>query len=337
MQLLYWISWPFRMILKLALQLFWFLNNIVEQVFEFIGGSLSRMIFGVKDDRTTHARKMRLNRLSVNVFAGIVLTLLIAFEMFPFYWVFITSFKSTAQNTQFHSVYWPDPWTIDQYISLLGPSRNFLVWYRNTLTVGVATPLISTIVAALGAYGLTRLRWRGRSVLSNLVLVAYLMPAVLMVISIYQIFSKLGLVNNLSGLVVAYVTFSLPFALWLMMGYYASIPEELESAGLIDGCNRFQVFWKIVLPLTKPALMAVFLFGVTNAWNEYLFAYVLVTRESWMTLPVGLGQMIIGDVLPWGELTAASMLMAIPVFLIYTFGQRFMVAGLTAGAVKGGG
>jgi multiple sugar transport system permease protein len=122
-----------------------------------------------------------------------------------------------------------------------------------------------------------------------------------------------------------------------MMGYYASIPEELESAGLIDGCNRFQVFWKIVLPLTKPALMAVFLFGVTNAWNEYLFAYVLVTRESWMTLPVGLGQMIIGDVLPWGELTAASMLMAIPVFLIYTFGQRFMVAGLTAGAVKGGG
>jgi len=120
------------------------------------------------------------------------------------------------------------------------------------------------------------------------------------------------------------------------MGYYAGIPRELEDAGRIDGCNRVQVFFRIVLPLTKPALMAVFLFGVTSAWHEYLFAYVLITRESLMTLPVGLGQMIIGDVLPWGELTGASFLMAVPVFLIYTVGQRFMVQGLTAGAVKGG-
>jgi multiple sugar transport system permease protein len=337
MQVLYLLSWPFRMILALILKIFWTLNDVVEQIVETIGGSLSRALFGVKDDRQTHASKLKWNRRFVNVFAAIVLLLLLAFEMLPFYWVFITSFKSTVQNTRFESVYWPAPWTVQQYVDLLGPTRNFLVWYRNTLTVGIVTPLIATIIAALGAYGLTRLRWRGRGVLSNLVLVAYLMPGVLMIISIYQIFSKVGLTNNLYGLIVAYATFSLPFALWLMMGYYASIPEELESAGLIDGCNRFQVFWKIVLPLTKPALMAVFLFGVTNAWNEYLFAYVLVTRESMMTLPVGLGQMIIGDVLPWGELTAASMLMAIPVFLIYTFGQRFMVAGLTAGAVKGGG
>jgi multiple sugar transport system permease protein len=337
MQVLYWLAWPFRFLLSLLLKVFWFVNDIVERIFEAIGGGLSRMIFGVKNDRPTQVRKLKLSAWATNIFAAIVLFLLLAFELFPFYWVFITSFKTTAQNTQFHSVYWPDPWTFQQYFDLLGPARNFLVWYRNTLTVGIATPLISTIVAAIGAYGLTRLRWRGQGVLSNAVLVAYLMPPVLMVISIYQIFSRLGLVNNLYGLVAAYVTFSLPFALWLMMGYYASIPEELESAGLIDGCNRFQVFWKIILPLTKPALMAVFLFGVTNAWNEYLFAYVLIGVERWMTLPVGLGQMIIGDVLPWGELTAASMLMAIPVFLIYTLGQRSMVAGLTAGAVKGGG
>jgi multiple sugar transport system permease protein len=337
MQVLYLISWPFRMILELVLKVFWLINNVIEQIVEMIGGVLSRALFGVKDDRQTHASKLKWNQRFVNLFAAVVLILLLAFEMLPFYWVFVTSFKSTIQNTRFESVYWPSPWTVQQYIDLLGPTRNFLVWYRNTLTVGIVTPMIATIIAALGAYGLTRLRWRGRGVLSNLVLVAYLMPGVLMIISIYQIFSKVGLTNNLYGLIVSYATFSLPFALWLMMGYYASIPEELEAAGLIDGCNRFQVFWKIVLPLTKPALMAVFLFGVTNAWNEYLFAYVLVTRESMMTLPVGLGQMIIGDVLPWGELTAASMLMAIPVFIIYTFGQKFMVAGLTAGAVKGGG
>jgi multiple sugar transport system permease protein len=184
---------------------------------------------------------------------------------------------------------------------------------------------------------LTRLRWRGSSILASSVLVAYLMPPVLLVISIFQIFSRLGLINNLQGLIIAYATFSLPFAIWLMMGYYASIPEELEQAGLIDGCNRFQVFYKIVLPLTKPALMAVFLFGVTNAWNEFLYAFVMIASERFMTLPVGLGQMIIGDVLPWGELMAASMITFIPVFLIYTVGQRFMVEGLAAGAVKGGG
>jgi multiple sugar transport system permease protein len=122
-----------------------------------------------------------------------------------------------------------------------------------------------------------------------------------------------------------------------MMGYYAGIPEELEAAALIDGCNRFQVFYKIILPLTTPALMTVFLFGVTQAWNEFMFAFVLIHSENKMTLPVGLGQMIIGDVLPWGELAAAAVLMAIPVFLLYTLGQRFMVQGLTAGAVKGGG
>ena len=122
-----------------------------------------------------------------------------------------------------------------------------------------------------------------------------------------------------------------------MMGYYSSIPEELEAAALIDGCNRFQTFFKVVLPLVKPALLAAVLFGVTQAWSEFLFAYVMIQSESKMTIPVGLAQMIIGDVLPWGELCAAALIMAIPVLTLYSVGQRFMVAGLTAGAVKGGG
>jgi multiple sugar transport system permease protein len=199
----------------------------------------------------------------------------------------------------------------------------------------MVTPFVSTIVASLAAYSLVRLNWKGNRAFSGAVFSAYLMPGVLLVISIYQIFATLGLTNSLIGLMLAYSTFALPFAIWLMMGYYASIPKELEDAGLIDGCNRFQVFWRIVLPLTKPALMAIFLFGVTNAWNEYLFAYVLISKQTLMTLPVGLGMMIIGDVQPWGELTGACLLMAIPIFIVYSLGQRFMIAGLTAGAVKG--
>ena len=335
MQVLYLLAWPFRMIIVLLVKVFWLVNDVIERIFEGIGGIFNRLFFR-RDDAHVQVRKAKAARRWVALLAAVLLTLLLLFELLPFYWVFITSFKTTLQTTMFTSIYWPEPWTPEQYQHLLGPERNFLLWYRNTLFVAIVTPLISTLIAALGGYGLVRLRWRGSYAFSSLVLVTYLLPGVLLVISIFQIFSKVGLVNNLTGLIVAYSSFALPFALWLMMGYYASIPRELEEAGLIDGCNRFQVFFRIVLPLTTPALMAIFLFGVTAAWHEYLFAYILISRESRMTLPIGLGQMIIGDVLPGGELTGASILMAVPVFLIYTLGQKFMVQGLTAGAVKGG-
>jgi multiple sugar transport system permease protein len=119
------------------------------------------------------------------------------------------------------------------------------------------------------------------------------------------------------------------------MGYYASIPREMEEAALIDGCNYFQAFWRVVLPLAMPAMMAAALFSVTLAWKEFLFAFVFISKERFYTLSVGIAQMIIGDILPWGELMAAALLMAIPVVTIYILGQRYMVAGLTAGAVKG--
>ncbi|MCB0082191.1 MAG: ABC transporter permease subunit, partial [Caldilineaceae bacterium] len=342
------ISWPIRMLLNIIVAGLWLVNDAIEWAVEKIG-SLFKGLRKPTDD--PHILKMRSRSIQnrVNFFAGIALAILLIFELFPFFFVFITSFKTEAQvvasaqaaNTtslkSLQLLYWPAPWTLEQYVKLLGPTRNFLMWMRNSFLVSMVTPLVSTLVASLAAYSLVRLNWKGSRVFSGAVFSAYLMPGVLLVISIYQIFAKIGLTNSLYGLMIAYATFALPFAIWLMMGYYASIPRELEEAGLIDGCNRFQVFWRIVLPLTKPALMAIFLFGVTNAWNEYLFAYVLISKQTLMTLPVGLGLMIVGDVQPWGELTAASLLMAVPIFLLYSVGQRFMVAGLTAGAVKGGG
>jgi len=330
------ITWPFRMVLKLLVALFWLINDSIERIVEGIGAAIRNRRPQARDSYTL-AQRAKAARRRTNIIAGIVLGMLLLFELFPFYYVLITSFKTEVQITTFQSLYRPDPWTWNQYIKLLGPSRNFIVWMRNSFLVSLITPLISTIVASLAAYSLVRLRWKGSRAFSGAVFAAYLMPSVLMVISIFQIFATVGLTNRLEGLMLAYTTLALPFAIWLMMGYYVSVPRELEEAGLIDGCNRYQVFWRIILPLTKPALMAIFLFGVTQAWHEYLFAYILISRESLMTLPVGLGMMIIGDVQPWGELTAASFLMAIPVFFIYAIGQKFMVAGLTAGAVKGGG
>jgi multiple sugar transport system permease protein len=344
--LFYLIAWPVRAVMHLIGAVLWLLNDVAEWIVEGLGAAIHRLR-PQSDDPHVLAMRAKARRRRVDIFAGVALTLLLLFELFPFFFVFITSFKTEGQVVasaraansnsleSLRLLYYPDPWTLEQYEKLLGPTRDFLVWMRNSFVVSMVTPLVSTIVAALAAYSLVRLNWKGSRVFSGAVFSAYLMPGVLLVISIYQIFAKIGLTNSLYGLMIAYATFALPFAIWLMMGYYASIPRELEEAGLIDGCNRFQVFWRIVLPLTKPALMAIFLFGITNAWNEYLFAYVLISKQSLMTLPVGLGLMIVGDVQPWGELTAASLLMAIPIFILYSIGQRFMVAGLTAGAVKG--
>jgi multiple sugar transport system permease protein len=278
---------------------------------------------------------VRGGRISGAIFAAFALTILLAFELVPFYWVIITAFKSNAQIMAFEKVFWPQPWTWEQFRTLFGPTRSFVLWYRNTVTVAAVSTIVSVLVAAFGAYGLTRLRWRGSNFFASTILVAYLMPAILMFIPIYQIFSTLHLTNSLLGLMVAYPALDLPFAIWLLMGYYASIPREMEEAALIDGCNYYQVFWRVVLPLATPALMACALFSITLAWKEFLFAFVFISKERLYTLSVGLAGMIIGDVLPWGELMAAALLMAIPVIIIYAMGNRFMVSGLTSGAVKG--
>lgn len=327
------VTWPFRILLRGFLALFWFVNDTIETILEGIGDAIRRRFVG--DDPAKAARAGHFGRRFSGFLAGVVLVLLLAFELVPFYWVVITAFKTTRQWVSFESVFWPSPWSLEQFQMLLGPRRSFWMWYRNTAVVAVVATAISVSVASLGAYGLTRLRWRGSSFFATIVLVAYLMPPVLMFIPLYQIFSILHLTNKLQGLMIAYPTFGLPFSLWLMMGYYASIPREMEEAALIDGCNHFQAWWRVVLPLAAPALLAAALFSITAAWKEFIFAYVFLSKESLYTLSVGLAQMIIGDVMPWGELMAAALLMAVPVVIIYTLGQRFMVAGLTAGAVKG--
>ena len=329
----YVLSWPFKIVFNAVMWVFWLIQDFIESIVIGIASAIGGM--SKSDSQAGAARSRKWNRRIVGIIAGLLLTLLILFELTPFYWVFITAFKTTRQWTSFESVFWPNPWSLEQFRTLFGPTRNFFVWYRNTVTVALFSTIIAVTVASLGAYGLTRLRWRGSNVFSSLVLVAYLVPVILLFIPMYQILAQAHLTNSLRGLMVVYPALALPFATWLLMGYYASIPEELENAALIDGCNRFQAWYRVVLPLAAPALMAAGLFAVTLAWKEFIFAFVFLAKESLYTLSVGLAMMIIGDVLPWGELMAAALLMAIPVIIIYMLGQKFMVAGLTAGAVKG--
>jgi multiple sugar transport system permease protein len=268
------------------------------------------------------------------VFRVLMLIPILLFVLFPFYWVIITSFKTTPQISERVSLFWPDPWTLDQYTSLLQETP-FLYWFGNTLIVALVSTVISVSLASLGAYALARLKFLGGGALTTFLLITYLLPGTLLFIPLYQTLTDLGLINTRGALMVTYPTFLLPFATWVMIGYFRSIPVELEEAAMIDGASRLRAFWQITLPLAAPALLSVTLFAFTNAWNEFLFAFVFITSESLRTLPIGLQSMIVGDILPWGRLMAASLLMAIPVVIFYTYAQRFLVEGLTVGGVKG--
>ncbi|PLS78304.1 MAG: sugar ABC transporter permease [Chloroflexi bacterium] len=259
---------------------------------------------------------------------------LLLFVLFPLYWVFITAFKSELQIQQFTSIYWPAPWTLDQFRTLLFETA-YLTWFRNTVFVAVSTTIVAVLFAALSGYALARLKFRGANVLTTVLLITYLLPSSLLFIPLYRILTNLNIINSHAALIATYPTFLMPFATWVMLGYYRSIPEDLEEAAMIDGATRLGAFVRITLPLAAPALLSVTLFSFTNAWNEFMFAFVFITSENLFTLPVGLQQLVFGDIYPWGQLMGASLLMAIPVVIMYTYAQKYMVEGLTAGSVKG--
>ena len=321
------VLWPVRMLVRGLLAVFWAVNDARRD------GSRRRGAGGPPG----RLAPLLPSKASKGIGVGILYVLIgavLIFELMPFYFIFVTAFKTKLQIQQIQNMFWPVPWTLDNFRYMLF-EKPFLQWYANTIIVALVSTTVSVLAAALGGYALVRLKWKGAGPMGTIVLVSYLMPPALMFIALYFILVQLRLQNTLMSLMVTYPSFTLPFAIWLMMGYYRSIPEELEDAAMIDGCNRIQAYFRVVLPLVRPALLAVAMFAVTQAWNEFLYAFTFIRSAEIFTLPVGLQGMIIGDVQPWGELMAASLMTAVPVIIIYMLGQKFMVAGLTAGSVKG--
>jgi multiple sugar transport system permease protein len=263
-----------------------------------------------------------------------VLVTLLMIVVFPFYWMIVTSFKSEDQMRSVVSMFWPSPFATENYDQLIRKTE-FVSWYGNSIIVSVSSTLLATAVGTLGAYALARLRFRGRGFMASATLITYLVPPAILFIPLYAQIRNLGLANSLAGLIVAYPSFTVPFVTWLLMGYFESIPEELEEAAMIDGATRFGAFRRIVLPLAAPGLLAAALYAFTQAWNEFLYALVFITDARLRTLPVGLASFITGDVYGWGYLMAGAVLTTLPVIAAYIYLQKYMVEGLTAGSVKG--
>ena len=255
--------------------------------------------------------------------------------LFPFYWMLVTSIKPNrelySQKIMPLMVYQP---TLKHYIDLLWET-NFLTWTYNTMLVAVVTTLVSVVIGTMIAYPLARMRFPGAAVVAIGVAATYLVPQPLLFIPMSDIINRLELGNTLSAVMLTYPTLLIPFCAWLLMGYFKSVPRELEEAARIDGASRLQAMTRVVLPLCTPGLLSAGIFAFTLAQNEFLYALIFLAKSEVRTVPIGVvTELIRGDVFYWGQLMAGALLGSVPFALIYSFFVDYYVAGLTAGAVK---
>ncbi len=264
------------------------------------------------------------------------LGLALVLTLFPFYWMFITSIKNNAELYDLKAVqFWVTRPTLEHYVYLF-QQTDFVRWTRNTLIIATASTAISLAAGILAGYALARLRFRGATLLGIGIFVTYLVPQTLLFLPLVKVVRDLGLSNTLWSMILTYPTFLIPFCTWLLMGYFKSIPRELEESALIDGASRVQAMLRIVIPLALPGILSAGIFAFTLSWNEFIYALVFTTSSDIKTLPVGVvTELIKSDVFFWGSLMAGALLGSVPVALAYSFFVEHYVAGLTAGAVKG--
>ena len=255
--------------------------------------------------------------------------------VFPLIWMIVTSVKPQSELFSIPPTLMPETVTFEHYWRLLTDTP-FLQYFRNSMILAVTTTVVVVVLGTLGAYSLVRFKYRGRETLATLVLFTYLMPSVVLVVPLYLMMAKLGLANTLASLVIAYTTFALPYALWLLRSFMSSIPVDLESAALVDGADRMGAFVDVILPQALPGIVSTALFTFILCWNEYLFALVLVNSDSVRPLTAGTMNMLITSLnIDWSLLMAASVMMSLPLIVIFTFLQGTLTKGFGAGAVKG--
>ncbi|HET9658703.1 MAG TPA: carbohydrate ABC transporter permease [Thermomicrobiales bacterium] len=268
-----------------------------------------------------------------NLWLYLILAVVFLIIAFPIYWMLTISLKIPRDIYRTPSL-WPTNVTGDNYRELID-EKGFLTNIKNSLIVAGTVTIVSVIISSFAAYSIVRFKYRFKGLLGRLILFAYLTPVSLLFIPLSIIVARLHLGNSLLGLVVVYLTFSIPLSTWLLSGYFRGVPADLEEQALVDGSGRLGALFRILLPLSAPGLVAVAIFTFTGAWNELLLALIFITSEDKRTVPLALNYLITGDVFLWGPIMAGAVLSSLPVIILYFMAQRFMVTGMTAGSVKG--
>jgi ABC-type glycerol-3-phosphate transport system permease component len=254
--------------------------------------------------------------------------------VFPFYWMLNTSLKPPHEVFLSPPTFVSENWTLAAYDTLLRV-RPFGRYFLNSLIVSAGSTLLSVVLAALAAYGFTRFHIRGAGALIVFLLFTKMLPETLLIIPYFRLMSELGLLNTHLALILAYSSFALPFSVWMLIGFFRSIPREIDEAAIVDGASRLAAFFRVILPLARPGLVAVALFTFLISWNAYVWALVLTTDPGMFVLSVGIANMVGEYRVQWNELMAAAMIAAAPVMVLYALLERHLVSAITAGAVKG--
>lgn len=253
--------------------------------------------------------------------------------IFPLIWIFISSVKSKGELTSEPTRFWPKIFTLDYFEHVIN-DLNFIVNIKNSLFISLVTTLIAITISAMAAYGIVRFFPKLGSIMSKLLVTTYIFPPILLAIPYSIAMAKVGLTNTTTGLIVVYLSFSVPYAVWLLVGFFQTVPIEIEEAAKIDGANKFTVFFKIVLPLVAPGIVATAIYTFINAWNEFLYALILVNDTGKMTVAVALRSLNGAEILDWGDMMAASVIVVTPSVLFFCFIQNKIAGGLSEGSVK---
>lgn len=281
-------------------------------------------------------RRLNLGRVLSRGLFWLVVLLIVFYAIFPFYWAVVSSLKPRQELFQTPVTYWPSRINTDPYVAVFS-NQNFLLGLRNSTIVAVSTVLVALTIGALGAYALGRLRFRGRTAILYLVLAMTMFPGIAILGSLFTMIRNANIYNTYFALIFSYLTFTLPFTTWVLTNFFKAMPAELEQAAYVDGASPFQTFYLVLLPLAAPGLVTTGLLAFIAAWNEFLFALSFTIDFRARTVPVaiaffsGVSQFEI----PWGEIMAASVVVTVPLIVMVLVLQRRILAGLTAGAVKG--
>src|SRR2546428_8229395 len=271
--------------------------------------------------------------VSVRILTYACLAVFVVMVAVPLFWMVTTAIKTNKELYEDFS-YFPRQPTIVNFVRVI-QRDGLLINIRNSLAVALTTTAVTVVVSAMAAFSIVRYRYRGRDGIGRLILFKYLLPTAMLFVPLYAIVVSLGLGNTLRSLMLTYLSFTVPFCTWMLMGYFRSIPPELEEHAMVDGCTKVGALIRILLPLSAPGLVASAIFSFTLAWNEFLLALVFTMDQSTMTVPIKLSMMRVGDQYIWGQLMAGAVLASVPVAVLYFLCPRLVAQGLAAGSVKG--
>ena len=259
---------------------------------------------------------------------------LLIFTAFPFFWMVSTAFKPLTEIFAYPPYFLPKDFTLANFHRLFEQTR-FLTYFKNSVIVSSSAVIVTMIIAAAGAYSLTRFRYYGREKIASLILFTYMFAPIMIVIPFYVLIKKMGIANTHLALIMAYTAFCLPFNLWLLRAFFQSIPIVLEEAALTDGAGRLQAVIYVILPLALPGIIATGIFTFILAWNDYIFVRILITSDELKTLSVGIADLYNATVIDWGMIMSGGMMITIPVLIFFTFIQKNLIAGWGTGTIKG--